>query len=109
MDTAKVLGQAYPAVKTLTDLYTVPASGVRTVASTLKVCNQGSSPTKFRVAIAVAGAAAEAKQYVYYDEILAANDTFSATEGWTLAATDVVRVYSDNGLCSFNLFGVEVT
>lgn len=107
-DTPKVLAQSYPAVATLTDAYTVPAN-TKTVASTLKVCNQSSQPTKFRVSVAVAGAADAAKQYLYYDEPLAANSTFSATEGWSLAATDVVRVYSGNGLCSFNLFGVEVT
>lgn len=108
MDNAKVLAQTLPAVATLTDSYTVPASS-RAVASTLKICNQNASPTVFRVAIAVAGAADAAKQYVYYDVPIDGNDTFSATEGWTLGAGDVVRVRSGNGLCSFTLFGVELT
>lgn len=108
MDTAKVLGQALPAAGTLADLYTVPAAA-KTVVSTLKVCNQSSAPTTFRVAIAVAGAADASKQYVYYDVPIDANDTFSATEGWTIGATDVIRVRSGNGQVSFNLFGVEVT
>lgn len=106
-DTLKTLGQAIPAALTLTTLYTVP--GVSTVVSTLKVCNQSSSATTFRVSVAVAAAADATKQYVYYDTPLDGNDTFSATEGWSLAVTDVVRVYSGNGQCSFNIFGVEVT
>lgn len=108
MDTAKVLGQAYPAAATLTAAYTVPATG-RAVVSTLKACNRDSSPTAIRVSIAVANAADEAKQYVYYDLPLDANDTFAATEGWTLGPGDVVRCYSANGLVAFNLFGVEIT
>lgn len=108
MDNVKVLGQSFPAMAALTDAYTVPASS-KTVVSTLKVCNQSSAPTSFRVSVAVAGAADSSKQYLYYDVPLSANDTFSATEGWTLGAGDVVRVRSANGQCSFNLFGDEVT
>lgn len=108
MDTTKVLAQAYPTLGTLTDAYTVPA-GAKAVVSTLKACNQQCFETEFRVAIAIAGAAAERKQYLYYDVPLDANDTFSATEGWTLGAGDVIRVYSANGMVSFNIFGVEIT
>lgn len=103
-----MLGQALPGAGALADLYTAPAAA-KTVVSTLKVCNQAAAPTTFRVSVAVAGAADERKQYVYYDAPIDANDTFSATEGWTIAATDVIRVRSANGLVSFNLFGAEVT
>lgn len=106
MDNAKVLGQSIPVAATLTDLYAAPISAV---ISTLKVCNQDANPTTFRVSIAVAGAADATKQYVYYDVPIDGNDSFSATEGWTLGPADVVRVRSASGLCSFNLFGVEVT
>lgn len=108
MDRPKVLGQAAPAAGALTSLYTVTAA-IRSVVSTLKACNRSSSPTTIRVSIAIAGAADTPAQYVYYDLPLAANDTFSATEGWTLAPTDVVRVYSGNGNVAFNIFGVETT
>lgn len=108
MDNAKVLAQLAPAIGTLTDLFTVNASA-KAVVSTLKVCNQSEEDTTFRVSIAVAGAADEAKQYVYHDLPIVAHDTFSATEGWTLGPADVVRVRSGNGQCSFNLFGVEIT
>lgn len=107
-DTVKVLAQSIPAASTLTDAYTVPAS-TSTVISTIKACNRDAASTKIRVSIAVAGAADATKQYAYYDLTLAANDTFSATEGWTLAATDVIRVYSLSGNVAFNIFGVEIT
>lgn len=107
-DTSKVLGQAIPAAATLTTLYTVPGA-TSAVVSTLKACNQSPSQTTVRVSVAVAGAADTAKQYLYYELPIAGYDSFSATEGWTMATTDVVRAYSTNGLVSFNLFGVEVT
>lgn len=107
-ETIKVLGQSAPAVTTLTDLYTVPAL-TSTVASTITVCNQNAVKIRFRVSIAVAGAADTAHQYLYYDVQVLANDSFTATIGVSLATTDVVRVYSDTANVSFNLFGTEVT
>jgi len=107
-DVQKVLGQSIPSLATLTALYTVPGA-TSTIVSTLKICNQSVLPTTFRVSIAVAGAANEAKQYVYYELPLAGYDSFALTEGWTLATTDVVRVQSESGNVSFTLFGVEVT
>ena len=106
--TPKVLGQAKPAAATLTDAYTVPASTTATV-STLIVSNQSSDATEFRVSIAVAGAADSAEQYIYYDITIPGNETFAATIGITLAATDVVRVYNELATLSFSLFGVEAT
>tara|TARA_R110000868_G_scaffold59483_2_gene182507 strand:+ start:1683 stop:2009 length:327 start_codon:yes stop_codon:yes gene_type:complete len=108
MDTFKCLDQSVPAAGTLTDLYAVPAS-TSSVISTIKVCNQGSVATTFRISIAIAGAADTAAQYIYYDLPIYPKDTYSATEGWTLATTDVIRASSANGLCSFNIFGLEIT
>lgn len=106
-DKAKVLGQSFPGAGVLTAAYTVP-SATQAVVSTIKVCNQGPATT-FQIAVAVAGAASEAKQFLYYDLPLAANDVYSATEGWTLQATDVIRAQSASGQVSFNVFGLEVT
>jgi hypothetical protein len=106
-DTAKVLAQSIPTAGVLTDTYTVPAA-TSAIVSTIKVANQGAA-TQFRVSVAVAAAADTPKQYVYYDVPIAANDTFSATEGWTLGATDVLRCQSGSGQVSFNVFGVQVT
>lgn len=107
-DTLKVLGQATPAAA-LTTLYTVPAATSTTVSSVV-ICNRSAGSLPFRLSVAVAGAADATKQYLYFDEPVAANDTFIATIGITLATTDVVRCYGDAGSnLSFNLFGVQVT
>jgi len=102
----KVLGQSAPLAATLTTLYTVPAA-TSAVASTITVCNQSSTPTKFRVSVAPAGAGDTASQYLYYDVAIAGNDTFAATFGISLATTDVVRCYATLATLSFSLFGVE--
>lgn len=107
-DTAKVLAQSYPDSGTLTTAYTVPTS-TSAVVSTIKACNLGPLAAKIRVSAAVAAASDTQKQYLYYDLLVAANDSFSATEGWTLATTDVIRVQSDTGTVAFNIFGVEIT
>jgi hypothetical protein len=104
----KVLGQVAPAATSLTTLYTVPAA-TYTVASSVVVCNRAATPTTFRISIAVAGAADATKQYLYYDVPISKNNTFVATIGMTLAATDLVRVYAGNANLSFTLLGVEVT
>lgn len=107
-ETLSVLGQVVPTAQLLTDLYAV-GGGKQATVSSLTVCNQSSYPGTFRVSVAVAGAADDPKQYIYYERPLEPNDTFIATIGMTLAATDKVRVFSSNSAMSFNLFGVEVS
>ena len=104
----KVLGQLNPSATTLTTLYTVPGA-TSTVCSSLVICNRSSTATSFRVSVAVAGAADTGAQYLYYDVTIAGNDTFVATIGVSLAATDVVRVYATLATLSFSLFGQENT
>jgi len=104
----KVLGQSNPTLLVLTDMYTVPTSTNATVSS-IVVANRTAVADKFRISIAPGGAADTNEQYIYYDIIIPGNDTFVATIGITLQATDVVRVYSRDGSLSFNLFGLEVT
>lgn len=99
--------QSIPAATTLTDAYTVPAL-TTAVLSSIVVCNQGSSTT-FRIAHSIAGAADTAAQYLYYNQAIAANATFTATLGITLTAGDVIRVYSVTGNVSFNIYGSQVT
>lgn len=105
-----VLGQAKPSAATLTALYTVPA-GKQVAVSTITACNVSSSEDLIRISVAIAGAANADKQYLYYDLPLqgasSERNTFAATLGVSLAATDVVRVYSRDGNTSFNLFGDE--
>jgi len=104
----KVLAQSNPAATTLTDIYTVPAS-TEVTASTIVICNRTSSNKRARVSVAIAGASDSLEQYIYYDVLVLKNDSIFATIGITLAATDVVRVYTDAVGLSFSLFGVEVT
>jgi hypothetical protein len=106
-ETAKVLAQANPAATTLTAMYTVPAS-TATVVSTLVVANRSTSNIRVRVSVAVAGAADSNEQYILYDALVLKQDSNFYTLGITLAATDVVRVYTDAAEASFSLFGVEV-
>lgn len=104
----KVLGQSAPAAVTLTTLYTVPAS-TSTVTSTLVVANRGLSSAMFRVAVRPAGASIADAHYLYYDVTIPSGDTFAASIGLTLAATDVVSVYSSAAQLSFSLFGEETS
>lgn len=105
-ETRKVLGQLNPGATTLTAIYTVPAA-TQAVVSSITVCNQGVDGT-FRVSVAVAGAANNAKQYLYYDLAILANDTFAASLGMALGALDEVRGYASHANMSFNVFGVQI-
>ena len=104
----KVLGQQAPAATTETALYTVPGA-TDAVVSSIIICNRSGVADTFRISVSVGGAATANKDYIYYDLILAGTDTFIATVGITLDATDVVRCYSTNGTCSFSLYGSEIS
>lgn len=103
--TYKVLGQLNPAATTLTTAYTAAAAAI---LSTISVCNQGNTPTTFRIAVRVAAAAIDPKHYIAYDTVVQAKDTIYLTLGATLASSDIVSVYAGTANLSFNLFGAEV-
>lgn len=110
----KVLAQSFPAAATLTAAYTVPAA-TTVVISSITACNQSNTVVDtIRISIAVGGAADSQKQYIYGGSVgtglaVSVVDTFVFTGGITLAATDIIRVYSTNGTTSFNIFGNEIT
>ena len=106
--TRKVLGQSAPAAATNTNLYTVPAA-TSTVCSTLGVANRGADAATFRVAVRPGGATLANQHYLYYGVQLQTGDSFAATIGVTLAATDVVTAYASTADLSFSLFGEETT
>lgn len=106
-ETYRVLSQTALSATTLTDCYTVGASTSAAVSSVV-ICNRAATDTTFRVAIAVAGAVDNVKQYLYYDTPVSANNSFVATIGITLATTDVVRVYTAGSSVSVSTLGVEV-
>jgi hypothetical protein len=105
--TYKVLAQSAPSATTNTDVYTV-GSGKSAVVSTITVCNRAASSATYRIAIRVAGATLANEDYIAYDSTVPANDTINLTIGVTLAATDVVTVYTSNANLSINLFGAEI-
>lgn len=104
----KVLGQSDPTIATSTDLYTVPANTSTTV-STLVVANRSATATTFRISVAPSGAVLANSQYIFYDQLIDGNSSFTATIGITLAATDKIRVYATLATLSFSAFGVEIT
>jgi hypothetical protein len=87
-------------------MYTVPGATNSTVSS-ITVCNTSATPTFFRVSVAPAGAADALVQYLFYDVTIPGNDTFVATVGLTLEATDVIRVYATLATLSFHAYGIE--
>ena len=101
----KVLGQSAPAATTLTSLYTVHAN-TSAVISTISVCNRGVT-TSFRVAIRPAGATIANEHYIVYENVVNQYDSVFLTIGVSLAASDVLSVYSGTADLSFNAFGVE--
>ena len=104
----KVLGQSAPSATTLTTLYTVP-SATDTVVSTLAICNQAATSATYRIAVRPAGATVEAKHYIVYGAVVAANDTTLLTLGITLDTTDVISVYASTANLSFSAFGSEIS
>ena len=107
-DAIKVLGQLDVSATTITTLYTVPDL-TQTTVSSLVVCNRSGSGITFRVSVHVNGAGADDKQFIFYDEALAATTTRTVVIGICLGQKDVVKVYSSAANVSFNLFGVETS
>jgi hypothetical protein len=104
----KVLGQVVPAATTLSTLYTVPAAN-SAVISTLTICNLANNAnTTVRIAVRPGAAAISSQHYVAYELPLPAADSIALTLGITMAASDVISVYSTSGNVAFNLFGSEV-
>ncbi len=107
-DILKVLGQLDAAATTTETLYTVPDLA-QTTTSSLVVCNRTSGVLAYRVSIHINGAGADDKTFLYYDQTLAANTTFTAVLGLTLGQKDVVKTFVSATGMSFNLFGVETS
>jgi hypothetical protein len=104
----KVIGQVCPTNTNAQTLYTVPA-GRSAIISTIVVANISASAKSFTLAVRPAGATIENKHYIAYNVAIAANDSTTLTLGITLAATDVVTVFSSAASSiSFNAFGSEV-
>jgi glucose-6-phosphate dehydrogenase assembly protein OpcA len=103
-----VLGQSYPSAATATSLYTVPSS-TSAVVSTINVANLASASDVVRIAVRPAGATLANQHYVAYNMQVPGTGVFTLTLGVTLATTDIITVYSNNGTSSFNAFGSEIS
>lgn len=103
----KILGQASPNATTETDIYTVSTTSA--VVSSITICNTNAELTTFRISISAGGGATTTKDYLYYDLVLAGNDTFAATLGITLSTGDKIRVYALNSGVAFGIYGQENT
>ena len=108
--TLKCLGQVALAVAaTEQELYAVP-HGSETVVSSLVICNRTSTDRTFRVSVDVGNdnaAGADAKDYVYFDTEVPANDTFIATVGLTVGPGDAINVYGSHAELTFSAWGRE--
>jgi hypothetical protein len=107
-NTYKNLGQSYPSANSLTTLYTVPGA-TSAVVSSIVICNLSSEKTRYSISHAIAGAADASAQYLASLHELGGYETKVWLIGPTLAATDVIRVLSENGMVSFNMYGQEIT
>lgn len=104
----KVLGQTNPSSATDTTLYTVPTS-TSAIISTINICNQGTTPASFKIAVRPSGATIDPKHYIAYNAGISSNDSISMTIGITLSNTDVITVNANTASLSFNAFGSEIT
>lgn len=107
-DALKILGQAKPAANALEVLYTVPVGAQCTVTS-LFVCNVSGGSSSFTIEVARGGADSAPSQAIHFADTLAANSTFPVAAPIMLASTDVLRVKSNDGNCSFTATGLEMT
>ena len=73
-DAIKILGQLDVSATTITVLYTTPDL-TQTTVSSLVICNRSGSAITFRVSVHVAGASADDKQFLFYNQSLAAETT----------------------------------
>ena len=103
----KVLGQITPTANTITTLYTVPAAN-STVVSSMTICNQYTANANVSIAVCVANTSVTTTQYMVNKATVQANDTVFLTLGVTLAATDTLRVLSDQANVSFHSYGSEI-
>lgn len=111
-ETHKVLGQvAIAGADTEEQLYKVPGATSAVVSSVI-ICNIGGTDRTFTLGVDVGddnGGDLEAKDHIYKDTAIKANDTFIATVGLTLAATDSVNVEASHTDITISLYGTEIT
>jgi hypothetical protein len=86
----------------------VPAA-TSAVISTLVVTNRANTTATYRIAIRPAGATLADQHYIVYESTLAVSDAVFLTLGITLAATDVITVYSSSATTTYSVYGSEIS
>jgi hypothetical protein len=108
--TYKRLGaaQGNGVIGTAANIYTCPTA-TAAVVSTINVCNTSSTAATFTIGISTTSATYQAAGYLFYQVSLAGNDSFTATIGATLDATNKYLVASSSAsTVSFSVFGSEI-
>jgi hypothetical protein len=106
--TYKILGQVNPTANTASNVYQVP-SVTSTVLSTIAICNQANTATRFSLAVRPAGEALAAKHYISYNTPLPGNDTIKLTWGITLSANNLLVANVESSTVSISAFGSEIS
>jgi hypothetical protein len=99
------LGQLIPSINTLTTLFTMP-DGYQGSVTSIYVCNQTNTLASFDILIAVDGASFNANQYLYYQCLIDAMDSYIVTTAITMGSGDQLWVNTPNTPVSFSAFGV---
>ena len=107
-ETIQSPSQADLAAATLTDVYVVPLL-TSAVVSSITVANRTNGNLRYRLSVAVGGAADVVAQYFAYDVLLGNRSTDTWTLGISLGPGDVVRARADVAGCSINVFKSELT
>lgn len=104
----KTFGQVALAATTRTVFYTVPAL-TQAVCSSIEICNRTNGNLTYRLGVAVAGAADDAKQYIVFDAQLLKNSTTILTIGKALGAGDQLFGYASAVGITMQASGAEIT
>ena len=112
--TYKILGQINPSsgnINTEATLYSPSntANATGAVVSTISVCNTGSAAATYNIAIRQGGSSLSTKQYLCYSVTIPGYTTTTYTIGVTLAATDVIGVYTSSSNLAVQAFGSELS
>lgn len=108
VETIKSASYSMPAANTLTSLYVV-AAATQAIVSTINVCNTASADATYRIAVSPSGVVTTNANYLIYGATISGNETLSFTQGITMAAGDILSVFSSTASVAFNAFKMEIT
>ncbi len=104
----KRLGAQLVVADTEETLYTVPAD-TSAIVNNIHVCNRGTSPRTFCIAITDGAGSAADEDFFYNDVAINANASVSFSLGIIMEATHQIRVEASHADINFLAFGVELT